>query len=227
MISTWNLKLLPDIDKLYKICNAIKLITLIINKFDFDFFNINDNKIFSFDQKQGYFLRVLFNKDICMVYGFDNNSGMSPIRNNGDVWFGILELIPENFRTLLIHNITEKNINFLPITYCVWREKTDSEWRIGEIIYSDNEFRDGSEMMSIFDSRYFFKMCLNNLESSKYLDENDIYLDQELVDYFFNYNPLNNNILKKINPYISLYDIKYELNKIDYPIDDKQLEMLF
>jgi hypothetical protein len=124
-------------------------------------------------------------------------------------------------------------------TFCIWRKYTDNEWNIGNIdfpdVYDDHVPADGSQdLLFILDGNPetylnwaddYYSLTGEKLEWRKKtatvysLPENfEIFLDIDLVKYIYNFQPLKNEIIKMINPYMSLRILERQIELIGYPI---------
>lgn len=153
MISTRNLKELPDIDKLQKLYQSMAAIDMIFrrtNKYSegeihFDSLWDIDEKIAIRDNNQGAQLNIFFYKIGAIIIGFQAGCTMSPYNNDDKIWKGLIENVPDEF----LSAVNSAHLEFdgiKHITYCIWKKYSDESWNIGEIDFPDDETDpDGSE----------------------------------------------------------------------------------
>jgi hypothetical protein len=212
-VSTRRLDLIPDIDKLKRICQSILISYYIFT-------------MYSYDNGCGDFFKILFNKYGVIIQGFDHECEMTPFRKNPPEYFsGLIDNVPEELLNSLFNNILdlEKDIlytkNFRCITYCIWRKYSDSKWNIGNIDFSqmDNLDPDGSkEQLYIFSENYH-----------NFVDWINIFYENVIkwIKYIFDHKPLSDELIIEINPKFSeinkLDFLKRENEKIGYPIIEK------
>jgi hypothetical protein len=88
-------------------------------------------------------LYILFAPEGVIVKGFDHESEMSPhARDDYEVWPGIYEHVPQALLRLLDDEAFTKE----DVTFCLWRECTDSEWKIGDV-HNPQLLDDGSDFL--------------------------------------------------------------------------------
>lgn len=101
--------------------------------------NISMAKI---DNGAGDHLFILFSPQGILMKGFDHESELSPhARDEFEIWPGIYEEVPIS----LSHLLEDESIDKEDVTFCIWRETKDSEWRMGTV-----EIPEGAEDGSSF-----------------------------------------------------------------------------
>ncbi|KEQ25963.1 hypothetical protein [Paenibacillus tyrfis] len=82
------------------------------------------------DNGAGDHLFVLFAPEGVILKGFDHESELSPhARDEYAVWPGIYDGAPEALLAFLEDEALEKE----DVTFCIWRETGDSQWRTGKV----------------------------------------------------------------------------------------------
>lgn len=155
MISTKNLTQLPEPPALRKITKALAMLDAIIEpEWEYRYYSFNskwsDNEeMASMRNGSGDSWHCLFSSTGVFLKGFDHESEMSPwSREDKSVWPGVLDNVPAVFGPCA----TEPALSMGDTTYCIWRENSESQWRIGNISFPDGDDPDGSGwMLSILD----------------------------------------------------------------------------
>jgi hypothetical protein len=152
---------------------------------------------------------ILFNPHGAILKGFDHENFMSPwAREDRSLWPGMFTGVPRQFAQFL----TEPAFDISNTTFCAWRLHTDQEWHSGVAdCPHNNEGGDGSEeLLSIF---------IGGPESyqkfSKEYYEKDLPAKQlaRIYDHEF----LTEELVKELNPDVSLSDLEKDLEEIAYP----------
>ncbi|MFE1630058.1 hypothetical protein ACFLFF_25235 [Brevibacillus reuszeri] len=86
---------------------------------------------------------ILFAPEGVIVKGFDHESAMSPhARDDYEVWPGIYDQVPSP----LLHRLKDEALTKEDVTFCLWREPGDTEWRTGDIA-NPEQLDDGSDFL--------------------------------------------------------------------------------
>ena len=118
--------------------------------------------------------------------------------------------MPPEFQNFL----SEPAFSIEDSTFCIWRRFSDSSWQVGTITYpSDDPDADGSGwLLSILDG-----------DPSSYKEFAEDYYEQtvdlEVVKAIYEHRPLTEEIVRELNPEISLKDLKVDVEEIGYPMD--------
>jgi hypothetical protein len=161
MISTRNLSLLPDVVQLRSAFQSMAMLDAIISPewqdryYSFDA-SLPSNTTVSLGWMRngsGDYFHAIFGKAGCLIQGFAHESDMSPFpADSPKVFPGVLDDVPHCFSGCMaaIHSDW-----WIMITFCIWREYSDSKWHSGHINFPDHSpDPDGSEhLLSIFDGQ--------------------------------------------------------------------------
>ena len=91
---------------------------------------------FAVDNGSGDTMYVIFSESGCIIKGFDHESPFSPYaREDMSIWAGIYDEVPQSLLAELDDPCYEKE----NVTFCVWREVSQNEWRKGNIDNPDND----------------------------------------------------------------------------------------
>lgn len=92
------------------------------------------------DNGAGDHLYILFAPEGTILKGFDHESPLSPhAQVEYGIWPGIYEGLPVSLSSLLADEALQSE----DVTFCIWREASDSNWQIGNVEVPDGE-DDGS-----------------------------------------------------------------------------------
>lgn len=218
MISTQNLSNLPNIDDLKKLAQSLALFSLIFkpNEED-DWLRYHSyysdwkegEEVANCNNGSGDEMNILFSKHGAIIAGFGHESEMSPFKHKpAQVWPGVIDTVPDQFKDF----ITKGSIASTGVTFCIWRSYKDVKWQVGDVKFPDNETKDGSA--------YLLKTYDNNPATYKKFAK-DYYekdLSLELVKDVYAHKPLTEEMVKQINPKVSLEEIKDGVKLIGYPV---------
>ncbi|MFC5451572.1 hypothetical protein [Paenibacillus aestuarii] len=95
------------------------------------------------DNGAGDHLIILFSTEGSIIKGFDHESELSPYaQDEHKVLEGIYDDVPKELLTLLEDDAIEKD----DVTFCIWRENSDTSWRKGKVEIPKGE-SDGSDFL--------------------------------------------------------------------------------
>ncbi|MGF9698600.1 hypothetical protein [Paenibacillus sp. MABNR03] len=87
----------------------------------------------SIDNGAGDHLHVLFTSYGTLIKGFDHESPLSPhAREDGEVYPGMYDEVPEALLTILRDH--GEALELEDVTFCVWQEGNDPQWKAGSWI---------------------------------------------------------------------------------------------
>jgi hypothetical protein len=163
--------------------------------------------IFSIDNGSGDNVFIVFSEDGCMIKGFDHESFFSPYaRDEFHVWSGIYDDVPQPLLSLLDDPMYEKEV----VTFCVWRETTDTEWQKGEIENPDND-DDGMNFLLAF----LFSSAEDYREWAKDYYEKELPL--EAIELVYIGEEITEELVAAINPERDVVEVLKEIkiNSLD------------
>ncbi|MFD2333606.1 hypothetical protein ACFSR7_30470 [Cohnella sp. GCM10020058] len=150
-------------------------------------------------------LFILFSRDGCILKGFDHESEFSPYaQDEHHVVQGIYDDVPKVLLRLLEDEAMEKD----DVTFCIWRESSDSTWRKGDVEFADGE-NDGSDFLvgCIFQTpEDFVEFAEGYFELSLSLD---------IVGQIYNGAPITVEMIKALNPERDVNEVLKELELLD------------
>jgi hypothetical protein len=154
---------------------------------------------------------IVFSPAGAFVRGFAHESSMSPARNGGVLWPGLVDAVPE----ALAANVGEPAFSdgdTLQATVCLWRERGDDRWRAGEISFPPGDDPDGA-------GRLFAVLAEGTPEAYQRFAE-DYYetaVDLDAVRAVFALSPLTDDLVIRLNPDLTVGDLAEDLAEIGYP----------
>ena len=213
-ISTQNLDGLPSVDALNRLLQSMATLDAIITLDDGGAYYsyqsrwAKNQQVGQMHNGSGDDFHAYFNRHGCFLKGFAHESVMSPYHfNPRKVWPGILDDVPSTFDSAL----KEPAFSISETTFAIWRLNEDNEWHCGNIEYPDDAYGDGSnDILSILDGA-----------PESYLewatDYYEIDISAEAVQHIYSQLPVNNDIVKSLNPDASLGQLHNCLVQIGYP----------
>lgn len=214
MLSTQNLSAFPDILTMRKTCQALAVLEAIISpEWEYRYYSYNAHwdedakeEVASMRDGEGDEYLILFNDKGAIINGFAHESAMNGWQDEDtqQVWAGVLDSVPTEFKNFIV---TEP-IPSTGTTFCIWRKYTDTSWQIGKIDFPDDDYADGSEMLSILDG--------NPITYQKFVEE---YYEQEvaldLIQKVYAHETITREIVLAINPDIENWDdLRADLDEI-------------
>ena len=175
---------------------------------------------------------IIFSEEGCIIKGFDHESCFSPhARKDGFyVWPGIYDEAPQSLLCLFdkpMFRDDEKE----DVTFCIWREALDSEWRKGSFDSpKDSDTDPGWRTENFDDDGFQYLMLFLKPSAEKLIDWAKDYYDDFYQAYFREKLPLeaikkiyageqiDEKIINEINP---KRDARLALKEITNPVKRK------
>ena len=213
MISTRQLDLLPDVERLQRLWQSLALLDAILapdwesRYYSFDSKWSSGEQMGSMENGGGDDLFALFNTAGCFLKGFAHEAAMAPRRRKPPrVWLGVLDAVPPEFSECL----QEPAFTMQDTTFCIWRRRGDAAWQMGTIHFPDKPDPDGSEsLLSIFDGD---PVTYQQWAEDYYETE----LDLAAIEAIYQHLPLTKALTEQINPDASLEKLKADIQQIGY-----------
>jgi hypothetical protein len=213
--SEGNLSALPTIERLKKLTQSLAMLDAVIEReWDYRFYSFNSNwatgeVMASMRNGQGDSWFCVFGTPGVFLKGFDHESVMSPWNKKPhNVWPGVLENIPEAFKTFA----TEPVFSMDDTTFCIWRGIHDTDWKAGSIAFPDVKDPDGSEwMLSILDGspNTYKGWSEGHYEHS---------ISFSAVQQIYKCRPLTAEVIRALNPNVDFPSILGDAAEIGYPV---------
>jgi 5'-3' exonuclease len=241
-LSTENLNILPNPIQLQRICKSISALEAIIcQEWQFRYYSYQKDwseteECCEMRNGQGDQMLIVFSDDGICINGFAHESKMNgwksiPIEEKKSfidklfgtkkenksklvqqLWTGIVDELPEVFNRFMFG----EPVKSIGTTFCIWRIKSDTQWRTGEIDMPNDEYKDGSSnLLQLLDG----KTSTFKNWAEEYYDGNfeGKELKLELVEKLYNEVIITTEIVKQINPELEDFEqLKSDLNEIGY-----------
>ncbi|MBL9086481.1 MAG: hypothetical protein JNM10_05005 [Planctomycetia bacterium] len=214
MISTRNLLLLPDADRLRRVLQSMALLDRILcPEWEFRYYSFDaawapGAQMGSMRDGSGDDFFVHFSAAGCWMKGFSHESPMSPYRRSPPrPWAGVLDDVPSDFAECL----REPAFSVEDVTFCIWRRPGDPTWQIGHINFPrSHPDPDGSEsLLSSLDGR---PETYRAWATDYY--ERDV--DAAAVEHVYRHEPLTPEVIARLNPEVSLEQLSQDIRSIGY-----------
>jgi hypothetical protein len=216
MISTRDLSQMPDIEGLRKLSQSLAMLDAILcPEWEGRYYSFNAHwspgqAMASMRNGSGDEYFALFTQRGAILKGFAHESNMSPYAfDPPHIWPGVLDGVPKALAEPLFR---ENEHDFVEdITFCVWRIDTDDMWHRGNITFPSGVDPDGSEDL------------LGNLDGNPqtYQDWAESYyehpVDLVAVSLIYEQKPLTLEIIRALNPDVSLQQLADDITEIEYP----------
>jgi hypothetical protein len=205
---------LPSIEPLRQLSQSLAMLDAIVcPRFELRYYSFNaawkgGEMMAALNNGSGDDYFILFNQAGAIAKGFDHESEMSPYASeSGTVWQGVLDQVPQEFQSFL----EEPAFTIADTTFCLWRRYTDPSWQVGQINYpGGNEDADGSGWM----------LPLQMDRPADYIEWAEDYHEQilnlEAVKTIYEHQPLTEELVKSLNPEISLLELEEDIKEIGY-----------
>jgi hypothetical protein len=214
MVTKKRLATIPNIDALKDLCQSLAVLDSIMSpEWEYRYYSFNSKwgegeMMASMRDGSGDEYFILFNSQGAIMKGFAHESSMSPWASDAEqVWPGVLDQVPSEFGAFL----TEPAFSMGETTFCIWRRKEDESWQIGEIHYPEDEDPDGSEGLLFIldgDPKTYQEFAEQYYECA---------IDLVSVTSIYDHQPLTSEIVKKLNPDVSLETLSSDIAEIAYP----------
>ena len=217
MISTRDLRLLPDVKYLRAACQSMALLDAIMEpdwNLRYYSFEVNAGPersiaIGSMRNGTGDDLHAIFGKSGCLIRGYVQSCSMIPSTDDpAKVFPGVLDDIPPEFTDCLAAFHSDR---WRDITFCIWRENSAAVWQHGKINFPGGPDPDGSGLLLAgFDG----KPETYHRWAEAYYRPRPI--DLEAVRHVFAHRPLTDAVVRVLNPFRTRAELEEEIQYIGY-----------
>ena len=212
MISTRNLTLLPEIDRLKQICQAIAALEAIISpEWEYRYFSYDSNwgpgeECASMRDGQGDEYLILFNAHGAMING---------LAQEIEPWEPDAQQIPAAFHEFIFG----EPVKSIGATFCVWRKYGDAEWQASHhAMAEDDPDGDGSEsLLFMLDGD---PQTYKGWAETYYEGELAVELPLRILQQVYEGKTLNHQMVVELNPHLwDWKSLKSDLDEIGYSYD--------
>ncbi len=214
MPSTRDPSALPAVDDLRRLCQSLAMLDAILSpEWEYRYHSFdsrwNDGQeMASLRDGCGNSYFFLFSSVGAILKGFVRDSEVwRNVVNRNQPISGLFDDVPAEF----VGFLTEPAFSIPESTFCLWRRRSDPTWQTGKVDSLQGEDPDGSgELLRLLDG---------NPEAYRLWAE-DYYetsIEREAVEQVMAYRPLTAELVRLLNPELSLIDLEEELAEIAYP----------
>jgi hypothetical protein len=163
------------------------------------------------DNGAGDSFSIVFTSAGAFVRGFDHESAMSPAMNDDELWPGLVDAVPEVFSAW----VNEPAFSFddlLKATVCLWREHGDERWRAGDVEFPEGDDPDGAD--------WLFQVVVeaDPVVYRRFAEAfHERTIEDDAVREVFALRPLTDELVRRLNPGLTLADLSDALVEIGYP----------
>ncbi len=233
MLSTKNLKAIPDADKLKKLCNALLILDIIVAPSEwlrqFYYYNkwAEGVKVFHYKDGMGNHVHIFFSEEGVVIKGFDHECAMAEFGPDlSPEQIAILEnpnTSVEQRREIIrsaprkppwagvldslpdgFHDfLSHKNLVKTGTSFCIWKMHDDMDWQIGEIDFPEGEDVDGSEYLLRFFNDKLETYRKHEIEHNDMTFVNGRDFDAQIIQQILDGKLINNEMVSTLNPLLT------------------------
>jgi hypothetical protein len=213
-ISTRDLHLLPDVDRLRALLQSVAMLDAILSpEWESRYYSFNSRwskreQMGSMRDGCGDDFFALFNPSGCFLKGFAHESPMSPYgRQPKAVWPGVLDNVPSDFAA----GLKEPAFSIEDTTFCVWRRYSDESWQRGAIEFPGGADPDGSQtLLSILDGKpKTYKAWAE--------DHYERRVNLAAVKHVYAHEPITQDLVRQLNAEVTVKELAGDIKEIGYP----------
>lgn len=170
-----------------------------------------DEEMASMTNGAGDVWSIVFSPAGAFIRGFDHESPMSPAVNDGELWPGVADTVPEVFAA----SAQEPAFSYegtLEATLCLWRQHGDTRWHTGDITFPEGDDPDGADRL--------FAVLVEGHPAAYRRFAEDYYehaVDVAAVGEVLALRPLTDDLVRRLNPELRVADLTGDLAEIGYP----------
>jgi hypothetical protein len=214
------LRRLPDISRVRDTSQAIAMLDAILSPdwssrcFSFAPEWAPGEALASMHDGSGDEYSILFSAAGACARGFSHRSPMSPLRSTPPApWPGLLEGVPDAFRSLVEEPSDGVQSGPPPATVCFWRRSQDPAWSCGNIeLPTGTPDPDGADEL--------FRVLSGGGPAGyqEFAQERyDRDVDLRAVQHAYDLRPLTRSVVAELNPDRELADLEPDRKQIGYP----------
>jgi hypothetical protein len=213
------LQALPTVERTYALTRSLAVLDAILSPdweyryYSFDPSWGDDEAVASMRNGSGDDWFCWFGPPGAAILGFDHESSMSPYAlAPRRLWPGLTKGLPDAFVAAVLHEAA-----FSPddTTFLVWRERTDHTWRSGAVQLPGSPDPDGAE--------WLLELVWQD-DPQAYVDFAAEYYELQIgvapVTAVWRSDPLTAQIVRALNPQVTLADVRPDVAATGYPVVD-------
>ncbi|MBT2408834.1 hypothetical protein J7I97_33485 [Streptomyces sp. ISL-87] len=216
---------LPAIADLRDLCRSLAMLDAILSPdWESRYYSFNagwagGEEMASMRNGSGDEYSIVFSAAGAYVRGFDHESPMSPYGNDGEPWPGVVDEVPELFRSFVEEPAFTDEEGVPVVTACLWRGVSDGRWHHGTIDFPERAVDpDGATSL--------FSLLIDRSSAAFQRFAEDYYevsIDLGAVSHLYALRPLNQELVSLLNPEVGLADLAQDISEIGYPQLDQEL----
>ncbi|MDQ0585813.1 hypothetical protein QF030_008081 [Streptomyces rishiriensis] len=210
---------LPGVADLRNLCRSLAMLDAILSpdrESRYHSFNAGwaaGEEMASMRNGSGDEYSIVFSAAGAYVRGFGHESAMSPYGNDGEPWPGVIDEVPEAFRSCVEEPAFTDEDGVPVVTACLWRGKTDDQWHHGTIGFPVGRADpDGTTGL--------FELLVDRTPEAFQRFAEDYYelpVDLRAVRDVYALRPLDQQLLSSLNAEVTLADLAQDISEIGYP----------
>jgi hypothetical protein len=210
---------LPPIADLRNLCRSLAMLDAILSpdrESRYHFFDTawgEGAEMAAMGNGSGDEYSIVFSAAGVYIRGFGHESPMSPYRQDHAPWPGVIDDVPDVFRSFAEEPAFTDEDGVPVVTACLWREATDDRWHHGTIDFpSDHADPDGTTSL--------FHLLVDRSPGAFQRFAEDYYevaVNLAAVSDVYGSRPLDRELVSSLNEEITLADLARDLSEIGYP----------
>ncbi|QMU73122.1 hypothetical protein [Streptacidiphilus sp. P02-A3a] len=210
---------LPAVDDLRDLCRSLAMLDAILSPdwegryYSFNASWADGEEMASMRNGSGDEYSIVFSAPGVYVRGFGHESPMSPYGNDGEPWPGVIDEVPDLFKSFVEEPAFTDENGMPVVTACLWRGATDDRWNHGTIDFPKGAVDpDGSTSL--------FELLVEQTPKAFQRFAEDYYevsVDLAAVSQVYALRPLSNELVSSLNPEVCLADLAQDIAEIGYP----------
>jgi hypothetical protein len=215
---------LPTITDLRDLCRSLAMLDAILSPdWESRYYSFNAawaerEEMASMRNGSGDEYSIVFSAAGAYVRGFSHESPMSPYGNDGEPWPGVIDEVPEVFRPFVEEPAFTDEDGVPVVTACLWRGKTDDQWRHGTIDFpAGRADPDGTTGL--------FNLLVDRSPEAFQCFAEDYYevpVDLAAVSNVYALRPLDQELVSSLNAEVTLADLAQDISEIGYPQPNRE-----
>ncbi len=208
---------MPDLQTLERRCTALALLDAVLSpEWEFRYYSFDPawgdgERMASMRDGSGDSWSIVFSEHGAFIRGFARESVMNPSRNDG-LWPRLLDGLPDVFApaaeepAFMVDAVLQASV-------CVWRQHGDNRWHMGDVELADGTDPDGAD--------HLFGVLLDANPDGYVRFAADYYeqhLDADDVRAVLALEPLTDDLVRRLNPDLSLAELTDDVAQIHYPV---------
>ncbi|WP_454314857.1 hypothetical protein [Streptomyces phaeoluteigriseus] len=210
---------LPAIADLWDLCRSLAMLDAILSPdWESRYYSFNANwaegeEMASMRNGSGDEYSIVFSAAGAYVRGFGHEAPMSPYGHDGEPWPGVIDDVPDVFKSLVQEPAFTDEDGVPVVTACLWREETDDQWHHGTIDFPSHRVDpDGTTGL--------FPLLVDRSPEAFQRYAEDCYevsVNLGAVSDLYALRPLTQELVSSLNAEVTLADLAQDISEIGYP----------